>query len=353
MTTAISVPEKSKTTVQVHVTVDVDAALLRGEIVEPKAIVEVDLLNLSVPARKALLAGNKQDGAFELKDVRYHRPHDKIDQPTADKIVAILELTGANLELSEAKAEQARLKMNHETAARLERAQKALADFLASSPNRGPVLITKALYVSHSAPCQAGDGYEAEGWLTTGYDAPTEGLFREEKAAHVKKFDGENAVLAQSLKADIAAHYATLDAKLAEKARVQAEKNAAEHEAEKKLRLKSGFYEETFEAYNHRRYGRPWGATIRLSLDQVSIEFCFVRNAFDGDDGDKGTVTVPCKPGDVIAVGQKDVRAGNSTVNSLLRMEEDGEMTTLTKAEAKRHLVGLAEWTGKTETLSE
>jgi hypothetical protein len=50
-----------------------------------------------------------------------------------------------------------------------------------------------------------------------------------------------------------------------------------------------------------------------------------------------GTVEIPCVPGEIIAVGQKDKR-GNPSYSCIMRMEADREMEVLTRLEAKKAL---------------
>lgn len=325
------------TIVQVKVKVDIDSAFIRGQIVAPTALIDVDIATLSVAARKALLDGGRAGGPFELKDPEYHRPHAAIDEPTTEKIVAILEIKGANLEKERLQREATRQKRELEEQQELER-------FLAASPERGTISIFRNLRVLPHTGYGTQDYFTTEGWLTGCFTEKYRVYSSLEVTAHVNKYEKENAALAQSLSVEIENFYLELDSKKeAQQASLAAEK-AASIEAEKaveaeksKARLKSSEYAEDFCGYDANRYGEPWGAILGLDENNRSLKWDYIEGAFDGEHGEEGTVTLPCKPGDVIAVGQVD-RRGNDDEKRIMLMEEDGSMRALTKSEATKHL---------------
>lgn len=99
-------------------------------------------------------------------------------------------------------------------------------------------------------------------------------------------------------------------------------------------RLESGEWSKDFGSYNERRYGGWWGATV--SFDGAKAVYDFSAAESDATYGNAGTVTIPCKPGDVIAYGQKDHRKANGSENTILFMHADGRMETCTASEARK-----------------
>lgn len=89
-----------------------------------------------------------------------------------------------------------------------------------------------------------------------------------------------------------------------------------------------------FGDYNPRRYSKPWGAVVRF--EGAKPRYDFKAGAFLGDSDNGGTLYVDCHHGDIIAIGRKDNRGGN-TMNRWYIVQEDGSTTEVSQAEALEH----------------
>ena len=78
-------------------------------------------------------------------------------------------------------------------------------------------------------------------------------------------------------------------------------------------------------AYNHRRHGRPWIATV--TFETVKGEFAF-GDFSGGYEGEEGILEVEANPGDIIVQGQKDHRKGGGRSYWYL-VKEDGTLEQL------------------------
>lgn len=86
-----------------------------------------------------------------------------------------------------------------------------------------------------------------------------------------------------------------------------------------------------FEAYNGRRYSKPWVAHITAFDGRPELDF--VRGAWNGTD-DGGELVFDAEPGEVVKIGQKDGR-GNGTQNDFYRVGGDGGLEQLKATEAR------------------
>ena len=86
--------------------------------------------------------------------------------------------------------------------------------------------------------------------------------------------------------------------------------------------------------YNHRRYGKPWGAVVKF--EGAKMVYDFSAGTFLGDSVKGGKVYIECQTGDIIATGQRDFRGGN-TENTLYIVEEDGSLKKADKVAALEH----------------
>ncbi len=98
-----------------------------------------------------------------------------------------------------------------------------------------------------------------------------------------------------------------------------------EFKAPKQVRVKV-----EVDGYNSRRWSKPWGAVI--TFDGARPQYDFKAGSFLGNDTG-GAVYITCKPGDVIAYGQKDGR-GNGTYNVWMIAMADGSFREVTRTEA-------------------
>lgn len=130
---------------------------------------------------------------------------------------------------------------------------------------------------------------------------------------------------------------------LATRAKVAEEKTQAEAEAEAKRqaeiteratnRLATGFWEKETGSYNERRYSSPWCARVSFPHG-AKAEYSFGDST--GKWGKSGLLRVECKPGDIIAHGQKDLRRPGNSDHTLLVMLPNGRMKEVDKTEAFR-----------------
>lgn len=88
-----------------------------------------------------------------------------------------------------------------------------------------------------------------------------------------------------------------------------------------------------FSGYNSRRYGRPWISKIISWPVGGKSEVSW--GSYLGDD-DGGEVEIEASPGDIVRMGQKDNR-GNNTSADWYIVQEDGSLSFVAMAEAKKH----------------
>ena len=130
---------------------------------------------------------------------------------------------------------------------------------------------------------------------------------------------------------------------LATRAKAAEERAKADAEAEAKRqaeiteratnRLATGYWEYETSSYNERRYSSHWCAKVSFpSGAKASYEF----GDSTGKWGKPGLLRVECKPGDIIAWGQKDLRCPGNTYHTLLVMLPNGRMKEVDKIEAFR-----------------
>jgi hypothetical protein len=152
-------------------------------------------------------------------------------------------------------------------------------------------------------------------------------------------FDRKNQMINA---ANEAAKEAALPRLRAEKAKADrlAQEAAETEAAEKKAalaalgaeRLKTGYWERGTNVYNPRREGKPWCA--RLTLNAATGQLDYAWGEWIGRVGEEGVLRLACRPGDVIAWGQKDFKRANKSVHQIQRMKDDGLMENLTTVEA-------------------
>lgn len=125
-----------------------------------------------------------------------------------------------------------------------------------------------------------------------------------------------------------------LDRQLAEKVQAEAQAEAdrkAANAARFAKRLETGIWERETDSYNERRYGAPWVAKVTFPNGPKAVyEF---SGESTGKWGKAGILSIECKPGEIIAWGQKDLR-GNSHEHHVLYMRANGSMEELDKVEA-------------------
>ena len=149
-----------------------------------------------------------------------------------------------------------------------------------------------------------------------------------------------------------ATNKATIEAALPRLRAERAEQDAAalkqaqeDAEAQKKMlaargaeRLASGFWERETVGYNSRREGKPWCAHVTLNAATGKLDYAW--GEWTGRPGEAGLMRLACKPGDLIAWGQKDMRRPDKSTHVIQRMREDGLMENLSTVDAVKALRG-------------
>lgn len=87
-------------------------------------------------------------------------------------------------------------------------------------------------------------------------------------------------------------------------------------------------------AYNDKRYTSPWAANV--TLNDRSLEYTFDGLYLGTTNG--GTLTIDASPGDVIAIGQRDLRRPDKSTNDLFIVLDTGELDYCSRDEAVYHL---------------
>jgi len=308
---------------------DVDAAIIRGEILPPQVEVAIELLKLSVSARKYLVSCRTSSSSSVPLYVpdKYPKALAAFEFATPSAVIERVEEFAAAVEKKE--SEQAALE-----ARRLQQETERHIAFLKSEPPKGEITVRRNLSIT-----SFGEGFKTQGFVLDGYGFYSS-VGREERDAHIEKFKNINAAHIESIKDEVYAFYAEEDAKRAAAEALAGEQEKAEREARYAARLLTGRYSEEFAGYNQKRYGTPWAAEISLGADG-SLQFTFVKEVYDGD-ACGGTVEIQCAPGDIIAIGQKDNR-GKNTDSRILKMRKDGSMESLTRPQAIKVLTTQAE----------
>ena len=130
---------------------------------------------------------------------------------------------------------------------------------------------------------------------------------------------------------------------LATRAKVAEEKAQAEAEAEAKRqaeiteraanRIATGYWEKETGSYAEGRYSSPWCAKVSFPSGAKAV-YDFGEST--GKWGKAGLLRVKCKPGDIIAHGQKDLRRPGNSDHTMLLMLPNGRMKKVDKTEAFR-----------------
>lgn len=171
-------------------------------------------------------------------------------------------------------------------------------------------------------------------YLSSGFGTPAK-LIPSDWEARVKfvvdritpEIEAHNAIA----KSRIAELKAIGDAAQAERDAAENERKAAELAARKAKRLEAGVWEKETGTYNDKRYGAPWCAKVTFPNGPKPV---YEWGESSGKWGKAGVMVVPCKPGEIIAWGQKDRRKPDDSEHKILHMQPDGGMVEVTVAEA-------------------
>lgn len=114
-----------------------------------------------------------------------------------------------------------------------------------------------------------------------------------------------------------------IDAELERRAKAEEEEKArkkAELESKKAKRLETGIVEISFERGNRRDWGEPWIAKLK-SGNGKRPDYDFSAGSYDAA---TEVLTIPCKPGEIIAYGQKNYSKPKKTIHTIRKMVPDG-----------------------------
>jgi len=127
--------------------------------------------------------------------------------------------------------------------------------------------------------------------------------------------------------------------RIAEQATQASEKKAAKEAAVATVavkRLETGYWEFETGSYNERRYGKPWCA--RVTGIDARGKLMYEWAEWTGRIGDRGLLRVACKPGEIIAWGQRDLRRPHRSEHLILQMQQDGRMVDISIVAAAQAL---------------
>lgn len=156
-------------------------------------------------------------------------------------------------------------------------------------------------------------------------DARRAGALARNKAA----LEAANEEAYKAALPDLQARYEIDQAVALEKAATEAKaKKEAQARAFMK-RLETGMWEKETSSYNDRRYSAPWCANVSWGNGSKPV-YSFGDSS--GKWGKPGVMLLPCKPGDWIAWGQKDLRNPSKSEHTIGRMRENGSIETFESA---------------------
>lgn len=92
-----------------------------------------------------------------------------------------------------------------------------------------------------------------------------------------------------------------------------------------------------FDGYNDRRYSRPWIARVTSWPVGGKPELTF--GGYAGDERG-GEAEIMAKPGDIVRYGQKDLRKSNGSMSKWAVVADNGNLTIISQAEARKLFAG-------------
>lgn len=313
--------------------IDRKLALLAGYEIGATCTVEVDMASLDADDRVTLVQ------ALELHDD---------GTATLPLVVSLPEVGSILAAVHKAAADEAAKAATRERGWR-----ELLGEFAGAAAvieQLAPVQAEKVLYddngirIGRYAGWKVPD-YRAPSW----YDGRATGRSRQEvdSTPEYRAYrEAEQALEARAKALDEAARQAALPAALEawrEEQRVAAEKAAAaEAKREERLnaeaaeRLASGYWERETGPYNHRRYGKPWCA--RVTGVDARGKLVYEWAEWTGRIGAAGVLRAACRPGEIVAWGQRDGRRADRSDHELERMDEAGRMHRISVVEAVKAL---------------
>lgn len=166
-------------------------------------------------------------------------------------------------------------------------------------------------------------GVKFSSWSVSG--KPYFGLSPEVSAKVSEVYNRLEAELAERNRLAQEAAQPAIEAAKAEAERKAAEEKAA-REAEKqarfKRRLETGIVEIPMTRGDRSEWGEPWIAKLHTRNGRKP-EYDFSAGKYDAA---TETLSIPCKPGEIIAYGQKNYRKPKRTIHNVRRMRDDGAL---------------------------
>jgi len=104
-------------------------------------------------------------------------------------------------------------------------------------------------------------------------------------------------------------------------------------------------------AYNERRYGKPYIASI--IFEDNKGEPTWGNWVGDSRNGTSGLLTIEVDPGDVVMKGQRDNRNMRNSAPEYAIVQSDGSLEDVSKVEAYQHFQTVRPATPKENPLSE
>jgi hypothetical protein len=194
---------------------------------------------------------------------------------------------------------------------RRERDAAAIAECKSAQLTEGETTEHGVTYASYSA-------YPGAYICSYNVSAAVESLVEETKS----RLHAEAAAKTAASRAAVADQIEAAKAESEAKAKVEAEAKQAEQRAKYAKRLETGIVEIPIERGNRKDWGEPWIAKL-VSKNGRRPEYDFSAGSYDTA---TETLTIPCKPGEAIAYGQKNYRKPKRTIHEVRKMESDGRL---------------------------
>ena len=101
-------------------------------------------------------------------------------------------------------------------------------------------------------------------------------------------------------------------------------RESAARSAKYARRIETGIVKIALSRDDRSEWGEPWIAKV-ISRNGRKPEYDFSAGSYDTS---SETLSIPCKPGEVIAYGQKNYRKANKTIHNVRKMTDDGRLVS-------------------------